>query len=59
MEIVIITRKNEKNVVLMILEQYNKLTKVFQNAEYLERLDRALKHIEQGNNNKYELIEDK
>lgn len=59
MEIVIITRKNEKNVVLMSLEQYNKLTKVFQNAEYLERLDRALKHIEQGNNNKYELIEDK
>lgn len=54
METVIITRKNEKNVVLMSLEQYNKLTKAFQNAEYLERLDRALKQFEQSNCNKHD-----
>ena len=32
-ETAIVTRKNEKNVVLMSLEQYNALTKAVRNAE--------------------------
>ena len=37
-EIVIVTRKVEKNVVLMSLEQYNQLVKAVKNAEYLGEL---------------------
>lgn len=33
METVIITRKNEKNVVLMSLEQYNQMMKALRNAD--------------------------
>ena len=41
-ETVIITRKNEKNVVLMSLEQYNALTKAVRNAEYLAKSRQVL-----------------
>lgn len=34
-ETVIVTRKNEKNVVLMSLEKYNRLVKAARNIEYL------------------------
>ena len=34
-ETVIVTRKNEKNVVIMSLEQYNSIMKSIRNAEYL------------------------
>ena len=35
-ETVIVTRKDEKNVVLISLEQYNHVMKALRNAEYLE-----------------------
>ena len=34
-ETVIVTRKGEKNVVLMSLDRYNQLDKAARNAEYL------------------------
>lgn len=58
METVIVTRKNEKNVVLMSLEQYNSLTKALRNAEYLAKLDRAFEQLEHGNGQHHELIEE-
>lgn len=36
-ETVIVTRKSEKNVVLMSLEQYNAIMKAQRNAEYLAK----------------------
>lgn len=36
-ETVIITRKNEKNVVLMSLEQYNQIMKAIKNSEQLAK----------------------
>lgn len=47
-ETVIITRKNEKNVVLISLEQYNEFIKNMKNIEYLSKLDKAFKQVEQG-----------
>lgn len=56
METVIVTRKNEKNVVLMSLDQYNRLMKALKNAEYLAKLDRAFEQLEQSNGQQHELI---
>ena len=58
-ETVIVTRKNEKNVVLMSLEQYNSMMKALRNAEYLSKIDRAFNQLESGNGRQHELIEDK
>ncbi|MCL2489000.1 MAG: type II toxin-antitoxin system Phd/YefM family antitoxin [Oscillospiraceae bacterium] len=48
-ETVIVTRKDEKNVVLISLEEYSALTKAAKNAEYLAMLDRSTAQLESGN----------
>ena len=47
-EIVIVTRKDEKNVVLMSLEQYNEVMKALRNSEYLYEIDKAIEQVEKG-----------
>ena len=47
-ETVIVTKKNEKNVVLMSLEHYNELMKIIKNAEYLIKIDKSIEQIEKG-----------
>ena len=56
-ETVIVTRKNEKNVVLMSLERYNQLEKAARNAEYLAMIDRGISQLEAGKGQQHELIE--
>lgn len=56
-ETIIVTRKNEKNIVIMSLEQYNSMLKAAQNAEYLAKLDRSLEQLEKGQGTAHELIE--
>ena len=56
-ETVIVTRKNEKNVVLMSLEQYNALTKAVRNADYLAKIDRAFDQLEAKQGTQHDLIE--
>lgn len=56
-ETVIVTRKGEKNVVLMSLEQYNSLVKAARNSEYLAKIDRAIEQLENGMGTPHELIE--
>ena len=59
-ETVIVTRKNEKNVVLMSLEKYNSIMKATRNAEYLAMIDKAIAELEAWKRNcTYELIEGK
>ena len=41
-ETVIVTRKGEKNVVIMSLEKYNQLEKAARNADYLAMIDRGI-----------------
>lgn len=57
-ETVIVTRKNEKNIVIMSLEQYNQLMKAARNAEYLSMIDRGLAQVENGTCRQHELIEE-
>lgn len=42
-----ITHKNEKNVVLLSLEEYNKMIRELKNAEYLKRLDRSIQQAKE------------
>lgn len=56
-ETVIVTRKNEKNVVLMSLEKYNQLEKAARNNEYLAMIDRGIAQLEAGKGQEHELIE--
>lgn len=56
-ETVIVTRKNEKNVVLISLDKYNQLEKAARNAEYLAMIDRGIAQLEAGKGQQHELIE--
>ena len=56
-ETVIVTRKQEKNVVILSLENYNKIMKAARNAEYLAMIDRAIDQLEAGKGQRHELIE--
>lgn len=56
-ETVIVTRKEEKNVVIISLENYNQLMKAVRNAEYLAKLDRGFNQISAGTLQKHDLIE--
>ena len=56
-ETVIVTRKNEKNVVLMSLEKYNQLEKAARNNEYFAMIDRGIEQLETGHGQEHELIE--
>ena len=55
---VIITRKNEKNIVIMSLDNCNQLMKSIRNAEYLAKLDRSMEQIKNGFGQIHDLIED-
>ena len=47
-ETVIITRKNDKNAVIISMEDYNAMAKARRNAEYLAMLDEARARVEAG-----------
>lgn len=56
-ETVIVTRKDEKNVVILSLEKYNQIIKAAQNAEYLAMIDRGIAQLSAGKGQQHELIE--
>ena len=56
-ETVIVTRKGEKNVVILSLEKYNQIMKAAQNAEYLAMIDRGIAQLSSGKGQQHELIE--
>lgn len=56
-ETVIVTRKEEKNVVIISLEKYNQLEKAARNSEYLAMVDRGIAQLEAGKGQFHELIE--
>lgn len=47
-ETVIVTRKFEKNVVIISAERYNELEKAERNAIYLSKLERGLSQVRAG-----------
>lgn len=57
-EAVIVTRRNGRNVVMISLEQYNRMVTKLKNAEYLQMIDRSLEQLRDGKGQIHELIED-
>ena len=47
-ETVIVTRKSEKNVVIISAERYNELEKAERNAAFLGKLERGLAQVRAG-----------
>lgn len=56
-ETVIVTRKDEKNVVLLSLDHYNTIMKAARNAEYLAKIDRSIDQLLRGEGKVHDLIE--
>ena len=48
-ETVIVTRKDEKNVVILSMDNYNELVRYAENAKYLAMLEKSFKQLEEGN----------
>ena len=48
-ETVIVSRKENKNVVVISEKEYNELQKAKRNAEYLAKLDRSAEQLKNGN----------
>ena len=57
-ETVIVTRKADRNVVIMSLEKYNEMQREIRNAQYLAKLDRSFEQLLSGNGKEHELIEE-
>ena len=57
-ETIIITRKEDKNVVVLSLEQFNEMEKELRNARYLDKLERGFEQLLDGKGTVHELIED-
>lgn len=57
-EIVLVTRKADKNVVIMSLDKLNQIEKELRNARYLAKIERSFAQIEAGHGVAHELIED-
>ena len=47
-ETVIVTRKDEKNVVIISLDEWNALQKALRNLEYLSKLDLSIGQLREG-----------
>lgn len=53
----IINCKDKKNIVVMPLDQCAKMMKEIKNAQYISKLEKAFKQIEEGKYYEHELIE--
>ena len=57
-ETIIVTRKDEKNIVLISLDRFNEMEKQIRNLQYLAKLDRSFEQLYSGRGQVHELIED-
>ncbi len=57
-EIVLVTRKADKNVVIMSLDKLNQIEKELRNARYLAKIEKGFAQIETGLGVTHERIED-
>lgn len=57
-ETIIIPRKEDRSVAIISLNDYNAMHKTIKNAEYLLKLERSFKQLDEGKGTVHELIED-
>lgn len=56
-ETIVVTRGEEKNVVLMGWDIYEQLVKAIHNADYLAMIDQGIDQLSAGRGQRHELIE--
>jgi len=56
-ETVLITRNNDKNIVMVSLEKYNIFEKVARSCEYWTKIDRGIEQLQNGNGQEHDLFE--
>jgi antitoxin YefM len=56
-ETIIVTRKADRNVVVLSLDRYNAMEKELRNAKFLEKIDRAFDQLYAGKGKVHELVE--
>lgn len=47
-EVIIVTRKNNDNVVMLSEREYNAMLKAARNADYLTMIDKSMSELEKG-----------
>ncbi|MCR5726082.1 MAG: type II toxin-antitoxin system Phd/YefM family antitoxin [Lachnospiraceae bacterium] len=57
-ETIIISRKKDRSVAIISLNDFNAMQKALKNAEYLLKLERSFKQLDEGKGTVHELIED-
>lgn len=57
-ETLIVSRKANRNVVMMSLERYTEMEKAERNAVYLAKIDKAFEQLYSGKGQVHELLED-
>ena len=57
-ETIIVTRKDNKNIVMLSMDRYNEMEKQIRNARYLAELDRSFEQLYSGNGQIHDLIEE-
>ena len=57
-ETIIVTRKDNKNIVMISIDRFNEMEKQIRNAQYLAKLDRSFEQLYSGKGQKHELIEE-
>ena len=57
-ETLIVSRKANRNVVMMSLERYTEMEKAERNALYLAKIDKAFEQLYSGKGQVHELLED-
>ena len=57
-ETLIVSRKANRNVVMMSLERYTEMEKAERNAIYLAKIDKAFEQLYSGKGQVHELLED-
>ncbi len=57
-EAVIVNRESEKNVVILSLDEYNRIVKLAKNAEYTNMVEKSIAQLEAGMGVSHDLIED-
>lgn len=57
-ETIVVTRKDNKNIVMLSMDRFNEMEKQIRNAQYLSKIDRSFEQLYSGNGQVHDLIEE-
>ena len=57
-ETIVVTRKDNKNIVMLSMDRFNEMEKQIRNAQYFSKIDRSFEQLYSGNGQVHDLIEE-